>query len=60
VDHLILFCFAYDHTQGRYGPAAVKLMRVFGALTVLVLAIFLALNARRGEPHGAAGWRESS
>ena len=46
VDHLLLFCFAYDHTAGRYGPTAFKIMRLGGALTVAVLAFFLLLNWR--------------
>jgi protein SCO1/2 len=42
VDRMILFCYAYDHTEGRYGPAAMKLMRAFGAVTVVVLGALLA------------------
>ncbi len=43
VDQMILFCYAYDHTEGRYGPAAMKLMRAFGAVTVVVLGTLLAI-----------------
>jgi protein SCO1/2 len=55
MDQLILFCFAYDHTAGRYGPAAMKIMRVGGLLTLLVLVGFLAANHRReARRHRAA------
>jgi protein SCO1/2 len=47
MDQVLLFCFAYDHTEGRYGPAAMNLMRGFAALTLLVLAVFLAAQWRR-------------
>jgi protein SCO1/2 len=47
MDQILLFCFAYDHTAGRYGPTAMRVMRIFGALTLVVLATFLALNWRR-------------
>ena len=47
VDQVLLFCFAYDHTAGRYGPAAMNLMRAFGALCVIALGLFLASTWRR-------------
>lgn len=60
VDQVLLFCFHYDETEGRYGPAARNLMTVGGAVTVMVLAAFLLpLWLRRdggddgGEPEDA-------
>jgi protein SCO1/2 len=47
VDHVLLFCFSYDHTEGRYGPAAANLMRAGAAITVLLMAVFLAAYWRR-------------
>jgi protein SCO1/2 len=47
VDQLLLFCFAYDHTAGRYGPTALRLVRLFGLLTAVALAAFLWVSARR-------------
>lgn len=41
VDRLILFCFHYDATEGRYAPMAMNIMRVGGGLTALGLALFL-------------------
>jgi protein SCO1/2 len=46
-DQFLLYCFAYDHAEGRYGPAAFKIMRVFAALTVLIVGAFLAMNWKR-------------
>lgn len=47
VDQLLLFCFAYDHTEGRYGPAAMNLMRMFAAVVVIVMGLFLSSAWRR-------------
>jgi protein SCO1/2 len=41
VDKLVLYCFHYDATEGRYTPVAANIMRVGGALTVVVLGGFL-------------------
>lgn len=41
LDQLILFCFHYDETEGRYAPVARRVMMLGGALTILVLGIFL-------------------
>ena len=54
MDQILLFCFAYDHTEGRYGPAAMKLVRVFGALTAIALGLFIVLQRKR-RPVVAAG-----
>ncbi len=37
VDRLILFCFHYDENEGRYAPVARNIMRLGGALAVLLL-----------------------
>ena len=37
-ERFILYCYHYDANQGRYAPAAMSIMRVGGALTVLVLS----------------------
>lgn len=36
-DQFLLTCFHYDATKGRYGPAAVKIMRMGALVTVVVL-----------------------
>lgn len=37
VDRLILYCFHYDETEGRYAPVAFNIMRLGGGLAVVVL-----------------------
>ena len=52
VDKLILSCFHYDATSGRYGPWALGIMRVVGVVTALVLGtllLLLRLRERRGR-----------
>ncbi len=41
LDQLLLFCFHYDATSGRYGPVAVRLMQVAGGITLGALLIGL-------------------
>ena len=64
VDQFSLLCFVYDHEAGAYTATAVRVMKVGGLLTVLVLGTFLfsfwrkdildALRGRRsGEPAGS-------
>jgi protein SCO1/2 len=56
VDRLILFCFHYDATEGRYAPMAMNIMRVGAGLTALGLALFLGSywlrQLRRRGPRG--------
>jgi protein SCO1/2 len=40
-DRLVLYCFHYDATEGRYAPVAANIMRVGGAVSVVFLASFL-------------------
>jgi protein SCO1/2 len=47
IDQLLLFCYQYDPTTGRYGAAAMNLVRAGGVLTVLGLLAFWALRWRR-------------
>lgn len=58
MDRLILFCFHYDATEGRYAPMAMNIMRVGGGLSALGLAIFLGSywlrQLRRRGPGGLA------
>jgi protein SCO1/2 len=42
-DRLVLYCFHYDATEGRYAPIAANIMRVGGAVTVVLLGAFLFL-----------------
>jgi protein SCO1 len=57
VDRIILFCFHYDETEGRYAPMAMNIMRLGGGLTALGLGGFLSafwLRQWRRRPGRAA------
>ncbi len=41
LDRLILYCFHYDATEGRYAPVARRVMQVAGVFSVAVLGAFL-------------------
>lgn len=41
LDRIILYCYQYDASEGRYGLAALNVMRVGGGLTLLVLGMSL-------------------
>ena len=43
MDQFLLYCFHYDSSTGRYGPAAFRIMRVGGVLTVLLLGGVLSI-----------------
>ena len=46
-EQLLLYCYHYDPTTGRYGLAVMKIMRIAGVLTVLgIVAMLLALKRR--------------
>lgn len=47
VDRVLLNCFYYDSESGRYGPAALKIMRLGGMLTLAVLGGVLLVFWRR-------------
>lgn len=56
LDRLILFCFHYDATEGRYAPVALNIMRLLGggfALALAVLLAFLWRGERRRKPSTA-------
>jgi protein SCO1/2 len=46
-DHFLLTCFQYDGKQGKYALAAMGLMRIGGAVTVVVLFCVLVWLFRR-------------
>lgn len=53
-DRFILTCLKYDGHQGRYAFAAIGLMRIAGAVTVLAVGFVLVRLFRR-EARGLAG-----
>lgn len=47
VDAVMLYCFHYDPTTGKYGLVIMNALRVGGALTLLLLGGFIGLNLWR-------------
>ncbi len=50
-DAALLFCYHYDPLTGKYGLVVANVIRIAGAVTVLVLGIFLFLMFRQ-EKYG--------
>ena len=48
IDQVLLFCFHYDPTAGRYGAAVMNFVRAGGVLTVICLGVMFAV-LMRGE-----------
>jgi len=46
-DQFVLSCFRYDEKKGRYGPSALKLMRIGGTLSAVILGAVLVGLWRR-------------
>ena len=49
VDRLLLYCYHYNPATGRYGAIVMNLVRLGGAVTLVILAGFILLMRRR-EP----------
>jgi protein SCO1 len=54
IDDILLFCYHYDPSTGRYGAAVLRLVRVGGIATVLAFLAFLTMALRRERSGGAA------
>jgi protein SCO1/2 len=46
-EHVLLFCYRYDPTTGKYGLAIMNLLRAGGVLTVLTLGTAITIMLRR-------------
>ena len=44
---MLLFCYHYDPSSGKYGPSVLAIVRAGGIATVLAFAIFLTVSLRR-------------
>ncbi len=55
VDQLMLYCFRYDVTTGRYSAAVLNLVRLGGILTVLAFVAFLLTTRTRPPSSGPTG-----
>ena len=47
VDQLILYCFHYDPTQGRYGAAIFNILRLSALATLVLLGGYILVMVRR-------------
>ena len=54
VDQVLLFCYHYDPTRGRYGLAITNVVRLAGILTVAGLGTFILVNLRRERRQDSA------
>ena len=55
LDRVLLYCFHYDETSGRYAPVARRLMKLGAGMTLTTLAVGLIpiwLRRRRAVPAG--------
>ncbi len=57
VDQMLLYCYHYDPTTGRYGAVIANIMRVAGAATMLILGGFLIVMYRRESHNGEKAGR---
>ncbi len=55
VDQVLLYCFHYDASVGKYGVAIMNIVRLAGVLTVLAIGGFVLVLCRWKRPRGAGG-----
>ena len=53
VDQVLLYCYHYDPSTGRYGAVVTNIMRLAGAATMLILGGFLIVMFRRDKHDGS-------
>ena len=49
VDQILLFCFHYDPTTGKYGAVAMSSIRIAGAVFLAICGAFFFVSLRRGN-----------
>lgn len=49
VDQVLLYCFQYDPSSGKYSAAVLNLVRAGGVLTLTSLGLFMLVTWRRGR-----------
>lgn len=54
VDKLLLLCYHYDPTTGKYGMVVANLLRAGGVLTVLIVGGYMLYNFRRDRKKALA------
>jgi protein SCO1 len=58
-DQVLLFCYHYDPTTGKYGMAITQVTRVLGTATVLLLGGFVFIMLRRERHSNPAAGRSA-
>ncbi|GBC95472.1 hypothetical protein HRbin16_01261 [bacterium HR16] len=58
VEKIILFCYQYDPTTGKYSLAIIRIVQIASVLTVLVLGSFMATQIYREKRARALSKRE--
>lgn len=57
-DYILLFCFHYDYSQGKYTLAITNIMKLAAGLTVLLLAGFVfILRRNEKKEHSTMNWK---
>lgn len=51
VDQMLMYCFHYDPSMGKYSLTVLRIMRVTAAATVLALALFWFISWRQKKTH---------
>lgn len=60
VDQLLLFCYHYDPTTGKYSPLIMNLMRLAGLITVTGVGLMILILNRHGGPYDDPSQRTES
>jgi protein SCO1 len=54
-DQVLLYCYHYDPTTGKYGAIIARVLQLSGLATILALGIFMTVLIRTGRgPHAAS------
>jgi protein SCO1/2 len=59
-DQILLYCFQYDPHTGKYSMAIMNVIRLFGALTVILIVSFIVYTTRRDSFRNRAHIRGES
>ncbi|MGB7488901.1 MAG: SCO family protein, partial [Thermoanaerobaculia bacterium] len=51
VDKVLLYCFHYDPTTGKYSAVAMNIVRLAALVTIALLGLFLLRQWRRERRH---------
>ena len=55
IDDVLLFCYHYDPSTGKYGASVLRLVRAGAVATVVVFLSFLTVSLRRERAAGTTG-----